>query len=376
MKKDVLFIRSFTPDFDGKFNKYAQALDEQQIPWFFLGWDRTGKNFQSKFHDQAHFFRKKALLGGSWKNIINLLFWNVYVAFFLCKYRKDIKILHVIDFDSAAFAYPIARLLKKKVIFDVYDKYTSMRRFPSLIQKMVDGYEKFILKHADLSILADESRYQQHKISKYDNIIVLENVPKAQKIKETNLGQKIKETNLSIGYFGVLEKNNRGLEDIVNAVLNLDNCEFHVAGYGELEVFFQEVSSKYPEKIKFYGAQDSSSGLSIMQNVDILLGLYYRNVPNHLYAAPNKYFEHLMLGKPLITTKGTPPGYKVIEKQTGWAIIEGAKSLEIQLREISVATLEVLEKNSILLWNSTYQGYFEDQYVGQYGEIVKRLSVV
>ena len=36
-----------------------------------------------------------------------------------------------------------------------------------------------------------------------------------------------------------------------------------------------------------------------------MLALYDPDVPNHFYAAPNKFYEALMLGKPLMMVKNT-----------------------------------------------------------------------
>lgn len=369
MKIDVLFIRSFTPDYDGKFYKYQQALSDGGLSWRFLGWDRSG-SFLSKFEQQSIFYRKKALIGGGSRNVLNILKWNVFAAYKVWKNRNDIHVIHIIDFDSALFTFPLAKILKKKVIFDVYDKYTSMRSFPRILKKIIDFYERKMLLTADFSILADECRFQQHNLKKQHNMIVLENVPKEQTFFSDTFIIDKNPNNFVLGYFGVLESNNRGLEDATNAIIDLPNWEFHVAGYGELDVFFTEMAQQYPDKIKYYGAQDSFNGLSIMKQSDLMLGLYYKNVPNHLYAAPNKYFEHLMLGKPLLTTEGTPPGHKVSKQGTGWIIGEGKCAIENTI--LSVTNCDIKQKSQIALsiWKDVYINYYDINYKGIYKDII------
>lgn len=367
MPNSILFIRSFTPDFDGKFNKYQQALGIQGIDWSFLGWDRSGENFRSKYTDKCFLYPKKAPLGGGFKNVFNIVLWNIHIANFIIKHRKSIKTLHIIDFDSAIFAYPIGKFLKKQVIFDVYDKYTSMRKLPHFLKKIADTYESFMIKNADITILADSNRLKQHGIkSTPENLLILENVPSNIKLTESSTGRKSNDKNISINYFGVLEKNNRGLEDISKAVLNLPNYELHVTGYGELEAFFKSLSNNYPDKIKYYGPKNTLEGLSIAKNADIMLGLYYKHVPNHLFAAPNKYYEHLMLGKPLLTTTGTPPGIKIQEYGTGWAISEGSDNIERQLSSISLEDIQIKSSRARSLWESNYNNYFDEAYVALY----------
>lgn len=246
-----------------------------------------------------------------------------------------------------------------------------MRYFPSFLKKMVDIYEKYMLKNANIAILADECRLEQHSIIKDERLLILENVPTYEKIPCTSLGLKSDANKFSLGYFGVLEKDNRGLEDTVEAIIASDNWEFHVAGYGELEDFFKEKAKEYPNKIKFYGAQSPEIGLAIMNNMDVLLGLYYKKVPNHLYAAPNKYYEHLALGKPLLTSKGTPPGQKVVKINTGWICDDYTSEILARLKEISKEEIEIRSKNSRIDWDLNYSNYFEKNYNKIYTSLIK-----
>lgn len=83
------------------------------------------------------------------------------------------------------------------------------------------------------------------------------------------------------------------------------DVELHVAGYGGLENMFAGSGTKF-SNIHFYGALPSPAGLTLMASMDVVVGMYYLSVPNHLYASPNKYYEHLMLGRGMLTTVGTP----------------------------------------------------------------------
>ena len=65
---------------------------------------------------------------------------------------------------------------------------------------------------------------------------------------------------------------------------------------------------KYAEEndnIIFYGKLSYAETLSIENRCDILIAFYDPSVPNHKFAAPNKFYEALMLGKPLIMAENT-----------------------------------------------------------------------
>src|SRR5690606_7208208 len=106
---------------------------------------------------------------------------------------------------------------RKKLIFDVYDKYTAVRKFPKWMASIVDRAETGIIKRSHLVILADDNRYAQHAIpSDANNVLVLENVP--QQTSATEFYLPSKSLPRKIGYFGVLERLHRGLEDLVQFV--------------------------------------------------------------------------------------------------------------------------------------------------------------
>lgn len=367
----VFFVRSFIADYDGKIQKYFSALKSANISFHYVGWARAGAD--KKDSENETFFYKDAPLGGGIKNFYNLFLWNIFLFFTLVKNRKKINIVHAIDFDSALISFIFCRLFGKKFIFDIYDKYTDVRVFPKILISIIDKLEIALIKKANFCILADSNRYGQHGLSpSLSNIIVLENVPSVSSISNDALNEIV--SDIHIGYFGVLEPNNRGLEDLVLAVKKHSNVVLHVVGYGPLADFMQE-NSKDNLNIKFYGSKTAQEGLQIMKNMHILVGMYYRTVKNHLFAAPNKYYEHLMLARPLLTTEGTPPGFKVISYDTGWGVKEGQECLCKWLESLSDHD-EIIKKsnNAGELWREKYVNYYLDCYEGLY--IRKIMSLI
>lgn len=359
----IFFIRSFIADFDGKIQKYFSALKTANIQFHYVGWSR-GNVTKTNNKDET-FYQRKAPLGNGIKNIYNILLWNLFIFSTLIKNRKKIKVVHAIDFDSGLSTWLFCILFKKKFIFDVYDKYTDVRKFPQKLITLIDKLEIYLINKSDLTILADENRYGQHGLPISNrNIIVLENVPSVSNI--SNIILKEISSNINIGYFGVLEANNRGLEDLALTIQKHPNIFLHVVGYGPLSDFMNKISKNH-ENIIFYGSKTAEEGLNIMKEMDILVGMYYKTVKNHLFAAPNKYYEHLMLARPLLTTIDTPPGKKVLEHDTGWAIEEGQDTLDSWLKSLNNHE-EIVTKafNAGELWKIKYSNYFHKYYEGLY----------
>jgi glycosyltransferase involved in cell wall biosynthesis len=55
-------------------------------------------------------------------------------------------------------------------------------------------------------------------------------------------------------------------------------------------------------------------------NADLLFALYDPSIPNNKYASPNKLFEAMMCGKPIIVSEGTSMA-KIVEKYASGLVV-------------------------------------------------------
>ena len=74
------------------------------------------------------------------------------------------------------------------------------------------------------------------------------------------------------------------------------------------------------ERVHYHGKVQYSEALQIMNNSDYIVALYYPYMSNHVYASPNKSYESLFLGTPIITSEGTLVGDKVLANNTGYVV--------------------------------------------------------
>ena len=79
--------------------------------------------------------------------------------------------------------------------------------------------------------------------------------------------------------------------------------------------------TKKCNRIFYYGKLPYNNTLSLEQACDIMTAIYDPKVPNHKFAAPNKFYESLMLGKPIVMARNT--GFdEIIEKNNIGCLIE------------------------------------------------------
>ncbi|SAI67108.1 Uncharacterised protein [Bordetella ansorpii] len=357
----IVFVRSYIADFDARLGKYFQALDLADLPFSFIGWNKDGR--QSGEAPGFRYYQRRARLGAGWANLLVLLGWNFYILRQLFAMRRQARVVHAVDLDTGLAAWIFCTIFRRKLVFDLYDKYTAVRGIGGLPGSLIDALERGIARRAALTLIASEERLRQHGLDPgWRNVMALENVPQAEVGFTAPPGARLP---WKIGYFGVLEPRHRGLEDLLAVCGGRRDVEVHIAGYGGLADHVANAASRFAN-VHFHGAMSSSAGLALMAGMDVLVAFYYLSVPNHAHASPNKYYEHLMLGRPLVTTQGTPPGGRIEAEGTGWALREGRQSIAALLDSLDAQQILRRGARARALWDNKYASYLDQHYRGAY----------
>src|SRR5690606_35013636 len=224
----VIFVRSYIADLDARLGKYFKALDTAGLSWRFIGWNKTGA--AAAPDSRCDYFERRARLGAGWSNAAALLLWNLYILRQLVRHRARAQVVHAVDLDCALACWLFCALFRRRLVFDIYDKYTAVRNIGGWPGRILDALERRLALGAPLTLLASEERLAQHGIpAGRGNVLVLENVPHVDMPEPAPSPAR---PPWKIGYFGVLEARHRGLEDLLVVCAGRDDVELHVAGYG------------------------------------------------------------------------------------------------------------------------------------------------
>ena len=284
---------------------------------------------------------------------------------FLCrellKKRKQFNAVHACDFDTMIPALLYRLFFGGIVIYDIYDCFSSSAPKLSFLQRIIRKTDLFLLKQADLIIIADRERIKQMGLpeSCQQKILVVENVP--QTVFSEYTPKKLDFSKILLSYVGVFDYH-RGIENILKLVETNPRLILDIAGEGALKNDVIE-ASKRCDRIRYWGFVGYSDGLKLMQKSHFILGMYYKSNPEHYFAAPNKYFESLLLRVPLITTKDILLGDKVLTLNTGYALGETLDDLRaffdkiLEQEEYFREEYKILEYNCQALWQSKYANY-------------------
>lgn len=320
MKKTIAIIRSNPVDPDSRVEKEADALIRGGYNVLLLVWDRNSK--KRLFEDEKELphgrvkrirFGALAGYGAGMKSLLSFLRFQFNVFWWLIKHKKEYDCCHFCDFDSAFIARKSLIFTKKKYVFDLFDYMSTDAK--SIKRKIIKKMEDRTISKASATIICTEQRKLQIKDAKPKKLIVIHNTP--MPFSYSPFLSKPSKKN-KIVYVGVLDEKQRMLKELIEVVSSLESFELHIGGFGELEAFIADCAKKY-DNVFFYGKLQYRDTLCLENDCDIITAIYNPSIGNSLFAAPNKFYEALMLGKPLIMVRGT--GMSEIVEENGFGTL-------------------------------------------------------
>lgn len=352
----VILLRSTDGAPDSRFEKYVNFLESQLIPYMTLCWDRYNIKTSSK---KRLFYKKGSKYGLRYKNSFGLIGFNWFILCNLIRNRKKYSTIHAADFDTILPAMLVKLIYGKKVIYDIYDWYIDSRSIHNpILKRLIKLLERINITKSDVVIICEEGRRNQI-IYKPKKLWILPNIP-AVSLRNP---EKISDKRLTISYVGILGAG-RGLNNLIRLAYEKPNIDFIIGGFGTLENDF--IKAGELPNVDFKGRVSYEEALNIMWNSDIIYAMYERINPNHILAAPNKYYEGLALGRPIITTTDTLVGDKVKEFNTGFCIDEKFESLLRLINDFNHEDLKIKSINAAILWENKYKNYIKDFMTNQY----------
>ncbi len=135
-------------------------------------------------------------------------------------------------------------------------------------------------------------------------------------------------------YTGALWKHDAGIEYFVEGFLNanIENCELHLYGVGELEEWLKEVGHRHPT-VKYMGCVTNEEVVREQQRATLLVNPRPSTEEFCKYSFPSKTMEYMASGTPILMTRlpGVPEEYfnylYTINKETSEGVLESLKSI-------------------------------------------------
>jgi len=322
MKVTLVRARAIDP----AVNKVAETLSENGYDVKLLVWDRQN-TLRAEGSDGYRIYRFKLKAPYDKLTVVFCLpIWWTYEFFFLLKDKCNV--IHACDLDTLIPAI-LAKLIKRiHLCYTIYDFYANNLpdgRFQlarRLIRSLVAWVEKLGIGFAEILFLVDEVRYEEVRGARINKLTYIYNSP--PDYFDVNQTKKLKSASadLTVFYGGIINRL-RGLQFIARAVQDLDGVRLILAGAVHDEAFLNN-SVLTSKKIQYLGWLPSYKDIiKKTLEADILFRLSDPKIPKTKYESPNKLFEAMMCGKPIIVSDGSSMADIVREENCGLVVPYG-----------------------------------------------------
>ncbi len=305
MPARVVISRSNPVSPDPRVEKEAQSLAAAGYSVQVIGWDRTGQLAAQEDRDglRVHRLSIRAGYARGMGNLPALLRWQVGLTRWLVKHRREYDIIHACDFDTILPALWCQRLWGKIVVYDIFDFYADhLRATPEWVKSLIRRLDLALVRRAEAVILADDSRREQIAGVAPRHLEVIYNTP-PDVLGLVHPAEHPANSALHLAYIGLLQVE-RGLLQMLDVLRRHPDWTFDLAGFGgDQERILASAAGM--ANVSWHGRVPYERALQLSAAADALFATYDPAIPNHRFASPNKLFEAMMLGKPVIVCAHT-----------------------------------------------------------------------
>ncbi len=263
----------------------------------------------------------------------------------------SIDIWHAHDFAGlVAIAHAVDG--RSALVYDVHDLFVetgSAVRLPSLARMLLKRYERYLVRRVDLAVAVNQEIARVFSARCHPRaLIVVHNCP-PKWIREVDDGDLIRRTigldaatrvALYHGLFGA----NRGIERMCEMILEpgLEDLHLVLLGYGPMLATLDGLARepRFERRIHILPAVAPSELLAWVESADVGLMPMPRTTLNLVLSTPNKLFECLASGVPVVVSDFPAVRRIVIDDPLGPL---GATCDPDQVASIGTAVRELLE---------------------------------
>ncbi|MCB0803149.1 MAG: glycosyltransferase [Flavobacteriales bacterium] len=283
--------------------------------------------------------------------------YNLRLLLYLIFNSFDILLSNDLDTLTANF---IASKIKNKPL--VYDSHEYFTEVPELIdrkrvQQIWEKLEAWMLpkvKHSyTVSAKIAAVYHQKYSI----DMEVIRNFPSKKTIISNKEDQKI------IVYQGALNIG-RGLEELIEAMQFVEDAKLKIAGDGDIALELKSLLAKYnlEDKVSFLGRLSILKLHELTQKASLGVSLEKELGLNYKYAVPNKIFDYIQAGVPVLYS----PLVEVVSLLNNYLVGEQLMSHEPisiarQINEMLISDKKELWKSECLRAASIYNWEEEEK---------------
>jgi glycosyltransferase involved in cell wall biosynthesis len=302
----MLLTNSYEPD--PRVRQEALALIRMGCSVKILAWDRDLKSPVSQYMEgvevQRVFLPSKH---GRGNTQIFFYAW-LYLKMFWKAWCEPFDVVHCHDLDTLPLGFMVGKLKRKPIVYDSHESFTDMLEgsVHPRVRKALVHLENFFIRRIDLLITVGE-KLRQHFVERgARHSVVVGNWKRLEEYARTDAQNLEVRRRLSIpdGALTVVcitqLLNGRKLDEFLGAIDECDDVYAIIGGKGMLEASVVERAARNP-RLRYAGFVSAREIPDYTCTSDVVFYGFDPENPNARFSAPNKLFEALAAGRPLIT---------------------------------------------------------------------------
>lgn len=298
------------------------------------------------------------------RKILNYFSWVISAV----KLGKSLEILivHCHDIDALLVGVILKISGRCRLIFDAHELQSEQwdeAQKPFFKKKFIRLGELAMLRYVDHLITVSQSILDWYKERHpHINSTLLRNIPNIVDRKHTYALRdyfNIPRNDIVFIYLGVLDVS-RGLRSILDCFVSGD-IKHHIVfmGSGEFEAEIVK-AERLHDNVHYHPPVPPNEVVSVTASADIGLCMYPGNCLNNEYCMPNKVFEYITSGLPVVASNLTEIKLLLAKYQAGWVVDDDASLKEflitINAEILTNISLKLKERTKDLSWGNEALG--------------------
>jgi len=258
---------------------------------------------------------------------INHIGFSLSNFFRKCRYIRNVikkldndDIIYLFGFNIALIAFFFKG--NHKYFYEEAD--LGYLRSKPIIRRILKSIDTFLMKHSEVTILTSQGfiEYLNKDASKSlsGKVILLPNKLNDYFVDKTRTTSFITNNSIKFSFIGLIRYPNTVLRFARVIGESFSDHEFHFYGDGPSAGEAKQLADKY-SNIFYHGSFRSPFDLGEIYNkTDVNIACYDTTSHNVKLAEPNKLYESIFFGKPIVVSKETFLAERVEMMDAGWSI--------------------------------------------------------
>jgi glycosyltransferase involved in cell wall biosynthesis len=306
--KTVLMLLTNAYDPDPRVRQEALALLAMGCRVRMLAWDRDmqAPAFQNMEGVEVErvFLRSKHGRGAT-----QIFFYGwLYLKMLWLGMRRSFDAVHCHDLDTLPIGFILGKLKRKPIVYDAHESFPDMLEgsVPRAVQRGLVRLEDFLIRRIDLLITVGEKLRRRFVEKGVRRSVVVGNWKRTDDFSRSEAQNLTLRKRLGVPVDALLVVcitqllRDRKLKELLDGASRCPNVYVIIGGKGVLQPLVEQAAVENP-RIRFVGFISGTQIEDYTCAADVIFYGFDPENPNAQYSAPNKLFEALAAGRPLVT---------------------------------------------------------------------------